>query len=395
MKRKRLLAFMAVLGLLNWGGGARAQARTPDETIKRMDELQKQLDELRLDYELLREEVKGDGPKLQNYTLKGFFDISYTVEDTDREPEEKSSSFKMGQFDLFLTARLTDRISVLNETVIESDSSDNTEVDLERLWVKYTFSDRLKLKLGRLHTPIGYWHTTYHHGTWLQTTAFRPQLLQWEGHGQKGILPMHSVGLEASGAFPGRRMVLEYALNITNGRGKRSDKVQMTQDANDQKALNAYLRLKPVSIPGLAFGGNIYLDKIPPDSSIDSRNGDINERILGAYLVYLQGRYEFLSEMCHIQHYDKVRRKYHDTLGFYLQGAYQIDSFKPYYRFDFTDIAEGDPYYSPGFYSLRKHTLGLRWDFSSWSALKVEAGLLDWMGKSNARSFTTNLAFYF
>jgi hypothetical protein len=51
--------------------------------------------------------------------------------------------------------------------------------------------------LGRFHNPIGYWNTQYHHGAYLQTTASRPGILEFEGG--DGPLPMHLTGILVEG----------------------------------------------------------------------------------------------------------------------------------------------------------------------------------------------------
>jgi hypothetical protein len=48
-----------------------------------------------------------------------------------------------------------------------------------------------------MHTPLGYWNQYYHHGAWFQATATRPEMYLFEDDG--GILPVHEIGIEASG----------------------------------------------------------------------------------------------------------------------------------------------------------------------------------------------------
>ncbi len=49
-----------------------------------------------------------------------------------------------------------------------------------------------------------------------------------------------------------------------------------------------------------------------------------------------------------------------------------MGDWKPYYRFDWLDVGAGDPYYGPLIMDLTRNTFGVRWDLSTWVALKLE-----------------------
>jgi hypothetical protein len=57
--------------------------------------------------------------------------------------------------------------------------------------VRYDFSDQFKISAGRFHTPIGYWNTAFHHGSWLQTSVARPEMIKFGSR----FIPTHFVGL--------------------------------------------------------------------------------------------------------------------------------------------------------------------------------------------------------
>ena len=83
------------------------------------------------------------------------------------------SGFIMGQAVGHLIASLTDRLAYFGEVTLTSQPTGYT-VELERSILRYDFTDAFKLSGGRYHTPIGYWNTAFHHGTWLQTTVVAP-----------------------------------------------------------------------------------------------------------------------------------------------------------------------------------------------------------------------------
>ena len=63
------------------------------------------------------------------------------------------------------------------------------ERELERFQFGYQLDAAQTLWLGRFHNPIGYWNSTYHHGSHLQTTILRPALIDYEDKG--GVIPSH------------------------------------------------------------------------------------------------------------------------------------------------------------------------------------------------------------
>jgi hypothetical protein len=129
------------------------------------------------------------------------------------------STFVLGQIDVFLTSELATNVSVLAETVLESPEDDRSQIaEVERFQLQYSPADALTVSVGRMHTMLGFWNQAYHHGTWLQTPAFRPEIYRWEDDEQGGLLPVHEVGVRLSGAATMHPLRLEYAATVVNGR---------------------------------------------------------------------------------------------------------------------------------------------------------------------------------
>lgn len=341
---------------------------------------------------VLKEEIEipglADIPKLN---IKGFTDFGLTAEITN---SEDNSTFSVGHFDLFITSEISDKVSFFAEPALHFNTDTNaTDFELERAHLTYSFSDLLNMKIGRMHTPLGYWNKAYHHGVWLQTPVFRPEIVKFEDDG--GVLPLHAVGIELSGIKEFDSFGLEYNFNVANGRGRTKTEVQNTKDKNDSKALNFLLGFKPNFVEGLKFGADIYYDKIPSNPGTSTRTNRINELILGGYATYFHDKIELLGELFNISHDDKTSGNDFDTLGFYLQGGYKIDNFTPYWRFDFIDFGNADPYFTPDDTDIKKHTLGLRWDVFTWNALKFEYSYADKKDKDNEHSIAVNSSFAF
>ena len=137
---------------------------------------------------------------------RGFGEVNYKVLD-QRKPElgtfgfvpGSAGNFYTGDFDLFLTSKITERANVLAEVVIGEGHAQIFDVDLERMLFKYDYNDYFRLSLGRYHTGIGYYNTAFHSGMWLHTMA-RPLIMEYATDG--GLLPTQAVGLSLAGAIP-------------------------------------------------------------------------------------------------------------------------------------------------------------------------------------------------
>ena len=324
--------------------------------------------------EYLRNELEGEssssasGPSIQ---LKGFGHVMSTYESLDMAGPgeiESGSHFALGGMDLFLTSRLSDRVSFLNETVFEPTEEGEYVLDVERVIVKYFVSDRLNVQAGRFHSTIGYWNETYHHGEWLQTSIGRPSLLSFED--EDGLLPVHVIGLVLGGRTGGDAIDVKYTAEIGNGRGATPDPPQIVVDSNDSKSANLSITLLPSSVPGLGFGGGLFIDRIPEnlDAEAGPTHGKIDERILAAHLYYVTGPWELLAEWMGIRH-DAVVVS--ESSGYYIQFAHRFDKFVPYAGWDEVLLDDTHTFFTSTD-DVATASAGVRWDIMPWNALKLE-----------------------
>jgi hypothetical protein len=296
--------------------------------------------------------------------------------------ETVPNTFSVGQLDLFLTSELATNVNVLAEIVLEvPENGDEQIAEVERFQLRYSPLDALSLSVGRMHSMLGYWNQTYHHGAWLTTTAFRPEIYRFEDEGG-GLLPVHEVGLRLAGTTSASALRLEYAASVTNGRDVEPGHVVTVQDPNGAKALTLWLGIKPKAWAGLQVGGAAVLDTIPSHPEDPARDHELRERIFGGFLVVQRSGLELLAEAFSIRHEDRVRGLAWKSRGLYAQGAWTLGRAKPYYRFDWIDRDEGDPYYDESTRDIEKHTAGLRVDPWSRLAVKLEASHSDVPGAS-------------
>jgi hypothetical protein len=306
--------------------------------------------------------------------IRGFGDVSLHG-DTQKGD---TTSFSLGQLDLFVTSDVSDKFKFLSEIVFEagasnyygvtSGSENSFGVDIERYLLQYSHNDYFNLSAGRGHTAIGYYNTAYHHSTWLQTTTGRPFLFDFEDHG--GILPIHTVGVSASGLLPSGRMGLHYVAEVGNGRASRTplveEPVQNEVDDQNHKAYNIAVFARPEAIPGLQAGFSVYRDLLAPVNA-----PKIGETILAAHAVLIRPKYEWLNEALLDRHAPAGASAAFDTPGFYSQVSRQLGVYRPYFRYQYVNAANNEPVF-PDVALRHGPSLGLRFDASESVALKFQ-----------------------
>jgi hypothetical protein len=306
--------------------------------------------------------------------IRGFGDVSFHG-DTQKGD---TTSFSLGQLDLFVTSDVSEKFKFLGEIVFEGGPSNiygNTvgesnsfSVDVERYLLQYSHNDYFNISAGRGHTAIGYYNTAYHHSTWLQTTTGRPFLFAFEDQG--GILPIHMVGVSASGLVPSGLLGLHYVAEVGNGRASRTplqeESVQNEIDDQNHKAFNFAVFAKPQTIPGLQAGFSVYHDLLAP-----ANIPRISETILAAYAVLIRPRYEWLNEALLDRHAVLGTSRIFNTPGFYTQVSKQFSVYRPYFRYQYVNVANNEPVF-PDVALRHGPSLGLRFDASESVALKFQ-----------------------
>lgn len=331
---------------------------------------------------------------LPQLDMHGFAHLQYDYSQMDNADATKNDTnhFTVGNVDLFMTSSVSDRIDFLGEFFFEFESSGSTTTDVERILLKYGMDDWLNISLGRGHTALGYWNQRFHHGTWLQTTAERPAIYRFEDEG--GILPVHYIGVEASGQFDVPGGAVTYASNIANGRGTTKTELNLVDDDNDSKMGGILLTYEPQAAPGLGVGANVLYDVIPERAATANRGAEIDELIYGAHTFYFSDPYEFIMEAIVMDHDNHATNLTDKTVGGYGQIAYTIDKYKPYFRYDWLRIADRDPFFEGAVEDESSYTLGLRYELTSYNALKLEYRYADLDGAvKNEATLQSSFAF--
>jgi hypothetical protein len=306
--------------------------------------------------------------------IRGFGDINLHGDNHKGD----TTSFTLGQLNLFVTSDISERFKVLSEIIFEGGPDNiygvttgqrNTfGVDVERFLVEYSHNDYFKLAAGRWHTAIGYYNTAYHHSTWFQTAADRPFLFAFEDRG--GILPIHSVGASASGLIPSGRLGLHYVAEVGNGRASRSplteEPVQNVIDDQNHKAYNLAIFARPEAVPGLQVGFSAYRDLLAPANS-----PRVDETILAAHAVFVRPSFEWLNEALVVRHTPLGSADTFNTPGFYTQVSKKFGSYRPYFRYQYVNAANAEPIF-PDIKLRQGPSVGIRFDASESVAVKLQ-----------------------
>jgi hypothetical protein len=288
----------------------------------------------------------------------------------------QTTSFSIGELNLFVTSNISERFKFLSEIVFEANGGEapsnegpinSFKAEPERVLLEYSLNDYFNLSLGRYHTAIGYYNTAYHHSSWLQTTTGRPFLFAFEDDG--GILPVHTVGVSASGEIPSGSLGLHYVLEAGNGRASRSplsEPVQNEVDESNRKAINFAIFARPDRMQGLQVGFSGYRDVLYPANS-----AKIGETIVDGYAVLARRNFEWLNEGLVIRHALQGAPHVLDTPGFYSQFSERFGSYRPYFRYQYVNAPSDDPIF-PDVGLRSGPSVGVRYDANESVALKLQ-----------------------
>lgn len=338
--------------------------------------------------------------------IRGFGDVSLIGGNRQAYPPTnqlaQTTTFALGQLDLFTTSDISDKFKFISEIVFEggpdniygvTTGSPNTfSVDVERYLIQYSYNDFFNISAGRWHTAIGFYNTAYHHSTWLQTTTGRPLLFQFEDRG--GILPIHTVGVTATGLIPSGKLGLHYVVEGGNGRESRtpltSEPVQNEVDESNNKALNVGLFARPEALRGLQAGFSFYHDILSP-----ANTNRVNESIFAMHAVMVRSNYEWLNEAMVIRHsIIGGSSKEYNTPAFYTQVSRQFGSFRPYLRYQYINAAKTEPVF-PDVGLYEGPSAGIRFDASEFVALKLQYDYIVQRQQPNYSTLTLQIGFTF
>jgi hypothetical protein len=316
-----------------------------------------------------------DWHNLHGIQWRGFGEVNYKVLD-QRRPElgdegfvpGSAGNFYTGDLDLFLSAKLNDKASVLSEIALGEFDDQTFTVDLERFLLKYEFNDHLKMSFGRYQSGISYYNTAFRSAKWLLTTVDRPLTLQFADQG--GLLPTQAVGVSINGTLPSGELGLNYFFEYGSSNTVRPDinGSGKIDDETNGNHVNVGFFVRPEVLPGLQIGGSFYHDKIS-DSLMPSPIR-IGQTIVNAHVVYVAHGVEFLNEGFLIRHSFEPSGTVFHMPAFYSQISRRFAHIRPFFRYQYINanphgiFEDVDLRYGPSF--------GARYDFTDNIAFKAQ-----------------------
>jgi hypothetical protein len=127
-----------------------------------------------------------------------------------------------------------------------------------------------------------------------------------------------------------------------------------------------------------------------------------------AYLVYRNSTYELLNEGLLVRHdvdLNDPKEKgstvsFFFTPGFYTQISRKFGSYRPYFRYSYINAPDNEPIYgdpTEGVFIGRQNgpTLGLRYDFTEHSTIKLQYDRLARRGQTTSNGLGAQFSFTF
>ncbi len=329
---------------------------------------------------------------------RGFGEVNYKVLD-QRQPElgtlgfvpGSAGNFYTGDFDLFLTSKITDKASILAEIVIGEGDAQHFDVELARALLKYDYNDHLRLSAGRYHTGISFYNTAFHSGRWLQTTVDRPLVVEFANDG--GLLPTQAVGLSVTGEIPSGKLGLNYIAEYGSSDTIRPDSDGGdTFDENNGNHVIFGFFLRPEAIPGLQLGASFYHDRIS-----DFLNGPsvrLGQTIVNGHVVYVGHGLELLNEAFLIRNTFEQGGPTYNMPAFYTQFSKRFGKVRPFFRYQYANTNPNSSYHDD---ILLRHgpSFGARYDFNENIAFKTQLDHTIRKGKQDLNGLQMQLSFAF
>ncbi|MBI5449811.1 MAG: hypothetical protein HY940_00480 [Gammaproteobacteria bacterium] len=342
-------------------------------------------------------------PAAHALDIGAFADIGYASSNEPGSPD----SFAIGGLDLYSTQKLSANTTAFFEFVFEN-NGEAFVTDVERYSVKHTFSNALQLAAGRFHAPLGYWNSHYHHGVLIQDTPSRPGFLDFED-GNNATLPMHNVGLTATGNLSAISYELSYAnssaYDTTGGAGSGEILVPNVADQNNKKAIFGHLGYK---VPGQNLNlGLSYMNNTLFEAGTNAGYGTSpGDALVEMTVIGLDGRYAVSNFDALFEYYsfDNAAQAgvgdgaSHTASAYYAQLGYRFaDKFKAVYRHEAVDFDTGasvDEYFNIlGTAVSTTDVAALRYDVDDTNAVTLEYKTYSPDGGDSVDTTTVNWSF--
>jgi hypothetical protein len=260
----------------------------------------------------------------------------------------------------------------------------NVEHDLERSQVGFELIPDTVIWLGRFHQPSSAWNTEHHHGRYLQTSVTRPSIEVWED--EEGLIPQHITGV----LIESRRPIGAHAgllLSAGGGFGVNIDSEGLEpvdllhpNFAHRRLAVNGRIAFLPSYVGTSSFGVLFAHNEMPvvnPVRAMLLHANLVDQDVYGAYVGWDSDPWRIATAIydVQLQLHSGASRRAEDFVAGYFQIERELPHQLTAYAREENSAKAGTSLYvlsiGPDF-EVRRHLLGLRWDFWRHQAITLE-----------------------
>ncbi|MES2760863.1 MAG: hypothetical protein V4677_01600 [Bacteroidota bacterium] len=288
--------------------------------------------------------------------------------------DSTKSAFNPGNFVLFITSQLTERLSVLSENTANV-TNGVAQFEIQRLMAKYYIKDYFSVRVGKMFNPIGYWNNQYNMGLVLQPTIQRPSIIRASNDG--GVLQIKNVGVQVEGENI-TKLRMFYRVFVCNGAGSTI----LKNNLKNQYAVTAQAGFEPIE--GLKIIGSAHYDVFNANQPNSAGIANIKKGtslLSNASLIYMNPakKFEFMGEYYYQSaQFDSIGEK--SSQGLLAYAGYKVtNKLIPYAQYAYLQAGtkNSTDYYYAGAKNgiqlkINDLTLGVRYKLSSNFVVKLE-----------------------
>ncbi len=300
----------------------------------------------------------------EKLSINGYtsFEFEKQLEPEGEGAGDPNGSFDADAIDLVFNFQVSDKIRAATDLTWEHGAATEDgrgNVAIEYAFVEYTFTDLLKVRVGKMFTPFGVFnqiHTAKPAFLAVKEAAStnKPERITEDA---ERFFPRWGAGIALQGDGTMGSMPFDYDFLLANGEQDNSNPFE--EDDNKSKSVTARFRLEPTD--SLQVGASIYYDKFTEGSTLDSMHSE------GIEIEWQRERVRVLGEAVFgTQSLEAGGEK--TQIGWFIQPSYHFDNgVTPYLRYDWVDPDTDRPDDEGS-----DLIVGVNWEMSRWFMVKVE-----------------------
>jgi len=278
----------------------------------------------------------------------------------------------------FLYSYTNNRFRFLGEYLLG-----NEEQELERLLLGWEFDEQSMIWIGRFHSLLNYWNTSFHHGQYLQTSISRPGIDNFEDQG--GVLPGHIAGVLLQTGVSMRQSRVDIRLSTGRGPKLTSDGFEPAdllnfEDSSDKHGLSSALRLayQPDFLGENKFGITLgYSDIFVEDDVVSSlpELHEFDQIVVGMFVDWQLSDWRIISSINKVRNdIEALESRRESFVAGYFHAEYELSDRWTFYGRLEDSSGTGDSVYLELFpdFASAKILAGARYDFLKRHALTIE-----------------------